>query len=58
MGWFFFNLLIGNNDNHAKNPSLLQIDECPLHWKPPAQASKRSPSPARSRYCWKGFISD
>ncbi|MCK0746245.1 type II toxin-antitoxin system HipA family toxin [Chromohalobacter nigrandesensis] len=29
IGWFFFNLLIGNNDSHAKNLSLLQADEGP-----------------------------
>lgn len=29
IGWLFFNLLIGNNDSHAKNLSLLQTDEGP-----------------------------
>ncbi|MGJ7457866.1 type II toxin-antitoxin system HipA family toxin [Halomonas sp. RA08-2] len=27
IGWFFFNLLIGNNDSHAKNLAILYTDE-------------------------------
>ncbi len=29
IGWFFFNLLIGNNDSHAKNLAILYADEGP-----------------------------
>ncbi len=29
IGWFFFNLLIGNNDSHAKNLAILYTDEGP-----------------------------
>jgi serine/threonine-protein kinase HipA len=29
IAWFFFNLLIGNNDSHAKNLSILYTDEGP-----------------------------
>lgn len=29
IGWFFFNLLIGNNDSHAKNLAILYTDDGP-----------------------------
>ncbi|EWH00780.1 type II toxin-antitoxin system HipA family toxin [Halomonas sp. BC04] len=29
IGWFFFNLLIGNNDSHAKNLAILYTDDRP-----------------------------
>lgn len=29
IAWFFFNLLIGNNDSHAKNLSILYTEEGP-----------------------------
>lgn len=29
IGWFFFNLLVGNNDSHAKNLAILYTDEGP-----------------------------